>query len=105
MNVLPRALLATAILVAALAPTPTIVASGECVEYFTENAADGLQVIANAGRSIALGFETGMPGDGTGFLVIINPAICGGLGLGLGGNDLEDPTELIPGLPTLIPLP
>lgn len=61
--------------------TPTASASG-CVEVEYRSFGNGLHVIADTGRELAFGFTTGLPGDGIGAVLIITPALCGGVGAG-----------------------
>lgn len=108
----PRAIMALAVVTLALVPLP-VAAADECVEVTTATFSEGMRVIANAGRQIALGFRSGDPGDGVAFVVIITPSVCSGLGLGTGGlSDLNasgDPATTsewaLTQLPPLLPLP
>ena len=81
MNAAPRALLALAVLALAMVPLP-YAAADDCVEVSTATFSEGMRIIANAGRNIALGFRSGDPGDGVAFVVIITPSVCSGFGLG-----------------------
>ncbi|HVM46153.1 MAG TPA: hypothetical protein VM582_09480 [Candidatus Thermoplasmatota archaeon] len=92
-----------AVMMLAVATVPTAVAD-ECVEVRTSTFADGLRLVANAARSIAIGVYSGAPGEGVGMVVVISPVLCGGVGVG-GSNATVDPVALLQQLPPLIPLP
>ncbi|HUR68316.1 MAG TPA: hypothetical protein VM370_03655 [Candidatus Thermoplasmatota archaeon] len=107
MNALPRAIVLAGIIALAIVPLPFAAAS-DCVELDTATFANGLHVIANAGRQLALGFQSDTPGDGMSFVVIVTPSVCSGVGLGdgldlsgLAPEDVEDVLEQTPVYPLL----
>lgn len=100
MSALARVGVLVLILAAALAPPPA--AASDCIQVMQLDWGEGLRVIANTGRQIALGLVSEMPGDGQGIIVIITPSVCGPLGVGLTGNDSTHEIEKVP---SYLPLP
>lgn len=110
MTAFPRAMFLLAIVTLAIVPLPQA-AADDCVEVSTTTFSEGLRVIANAGRQLALGFRSGEPGDGVGFVIIITPSVCSGFGLSGMGLEGVDPHHLAGEArntisdPTFLPLP
>lgn len=110
MTAFPRAMFLLAMVTLAIVPLPQA-AADDCVEVTTTTFSEGLRVIANSGRQLALGFRSGEPGDGLGFVLIITPAVCSGfglMGLGLEGADpqqIEGQARNMISDPTFLPLP
>lgn len=91
MSIAPRiGVLSLILMLSAL--TPTAAASG-CIDVEYWSFGEGLHVIADTGREIALGVTSSSPGDGIAAVLIITPALCSGVGVGLDWNDV----------PTLVP--
>lgn len=102
MYVAPRALLLSlALLAVTFTPTAT---ADECVEVVTSYFGEGLRVIASASRTVALGLVSGQPGDGIRTVVVVSPALCGGIGFGLGAAT-HDPVGWLEKAPKHLPLP
>lgn len=99
----PRTLLIAALLLAFVLP-PTAAAE-ECLDIEAYQFAEGLRVIANTGSTLAFGVMSNVPGDGTGFVVIITPSLCTGFGVGLGGKSDDPVGTVLRLLPPLEPLP
>lgn len=101
-----------AILMVAMTFSPTAQASG-CIELDYTSYGEGLHVLANTGRQLAFGLVSDYPGEGVGAMVIITPALCGGVGVGSGtaGTESGVPDPLTALQPTidetmlLLPLP
>ena len=110
MTATPRALFVLAIVTLAIIPLPQA-AAGDCVEVNTTTFSEGLRVIANAGRQLALGIRSGEPGDGIGFVLIITPAVCSGFGIGglssdsISVQDLKEQLTSATEDQTFLPLP
>lgn len=111
MKASPRAFVLAALLALTLLPVPQAAAS-DCVEVLTQTYGDGLRVIANAGRQIAIGAQASTLGDGTRVVVVITPAVCGGLGVGISDMSgqspaptVDDAYETLASVPSFLPLP
>lgn len=105
MSVLPRTLLITAVVLVGLSPVASA-GPEACIEMILANYASGLRIIANTGDSIALGFASGYPGDGVGYVAIITPSLCTGIDLeDASQSGLSDLQGVLQDLPELLPLP
>lgn len=105
MSVLLRAIVLAALTM--VAASPLAVAEGEtCVSMYVQEYASGLSVIAETGSVIRLGFKSGTPGDGVGYVLEIAPSLCAGPGsLPIGGLGQQSAQGIVDTVPELLPLP
>lgn len=107
MPVLPRVMVFAALLVTATSPMAAANGADGCWSMELDSYAPGLSIVAQTGSVIKLGFTSGAPGDGIGYVLVIAPALCtgGGLPIPIGGVGQQGAYGLLDSLPDLIPLP
>lgn len=104
MSVLPRAMVLAALVL--VASSPLAYAAGDtCVAMRVQDYASGLSIVAQTGSVVALGFMSGAPGDGVGYVLYITPALCTGTSLPLGGPTAPDLYGTLSTIPKVVPLP